>query len=154
MSKTLTEQTQVYTFLQKALDRQREQGSIMQVMLDQMRQIESNVKRVEENIEQRFSEVSELVQEVRDSVTLTDAECYELQSLVYALSVELAKTYFNGEDASKEEFSAQVGKFRRGIWKKVKERFEVAKYSHIRRVDFQEAVSFVNTITIKDFVTA
>jgi len=152
MSKLPVEQKQVYSFLQRALERQQEQGNIMQVMLDQMLQIESNVKRVEENVEQKFSQVNALVQEVRDSVTLTDAECYELQSKVHNLSVELTKEYFGEEDVDRKTFSEQVGKFRRGIWKLVKTKFGVARYSHIRRIDFTDAISFVESVGMKDFI--
>lgn len=146
------ENAKVYPFLQKLLERQDEQGGIMRVMLEQMVQIESNVKQIEENVEMKFGEMSKMVKEVRESITLTDAECYELQHAVHSKSVELVKTYLNGDDVPKEEFSKLVGKFRRLIWKKVKERYQVARYTHIRRIDFSDAMNFVSGITLSDFV--
>lgn len=153
------EKTKVYPFLQQLLDRQDEQSGIMRIMLEQMIQVESNVKQVEvniklveENVEQKFDEMTKMVQEVRDSVTLTDNECYELQSTVHSLSIEVVKEYLRGEEVSREEFSKLVGKFRRLIWKKVKERYKVARYSHIRRVDFDDAIKFVSNITLSDFI--
>lgn len=161
MNNAAPEQKQVYSFLQKALDRQQEQGNIMKVMLDQMQEIENSVKSiegnvriVEENVQQKFEAVTALVEKVQESVTLNDAECFEIQSEVHGLSNEFAKEYFSGEDVSREEFSKRVGMFRRGIWKRTKEKFQVAKYSHIRRIDFKAAKEYVGTIKMRDFIDA
>jgi chromosome segregation ATPase len=146
------EQKQVYSFLQKSIERQDEQGNLLRAMVGQMLQIEANVKQVEEKVEQKYTEMSSLVQKVSDSVTLTDAECFQLQSKVHTLSIELAKEYFGNEETDRKTFSDQVGKFRRGVWKLVKTKFSVARYSHIRRIDFDEVAAYVGTIGMKDFV--
>ncbi|AYB38523.1 ORF6C domain-containing protein [Brevibacillus laterosporus] len=147
-----TQASQVYPFLEKMLDRQQEQGGIMKVMLERMNQAERNVKKVEENVEQKFALMTEMVQEVRDSVTLNDEEKFKIQSAVHSLSIELTKEYLAGEEVSRDEFSKLVGKFRRRIWKELKSTFEVARYSHIRRAEFEESMKFVNDMSMSAFI--
>jgi hypothetical protein len=90
-----------------------------------------------------------MVQEVRDSVTLMDAECYQLQHGVRFKSNELTKHRFKETD---EKFNDMVGRYRRMIWSKLKDRFEVAKYSHIRRIDYDDAIDFINNFRPEDYI--
>ncbi|MNN86082.1 ORF6C domain protein [compost metagenome] len=90
-----------------------------------------------------------MVQEVRDSVTLTDAECYQIHQAVKLKTVELTKHRFKESDL---KFNEMVGKYRRLIWSNLKKRFEVAKYSHIRRIDFADAVEFVQFFQPEDYI--
>lgn len=83
-----------------------------------------------------------MVQEVRDSVTLTNAECAMLHSDVANKSISLARDRFNEEE---DDFKKVVGFYRRMIWKHLKEKYNVPKYNCIRRIDFEEARSFVQS---------
>lgn len=117
---------EVYSILQKSIDRD-------QLILNRMLGIEKNVER-------KFSEMTELVQEVRDSVTFTNAECAMMQSNVRNKAISLTKDRYTEEDG---DFKAVVGKHIRMIWKQLKEKYNVPKYNCIRRVDYEEAISFV-----------
>jgi hypothetical protein len=137
MSKPLAEipNNEVYSFIQKSLDRD-------QLILNHMLSIEKNV-------ENKFTEMSAMVKRVEDSVSLIDAECYDLKSVVFQKSIDLTKDRYQEEDG---EFSKMVGVHRRLIWKKLKERFKAARYTHIRRIDFENAVDFVRRFRIEDYI--
>lgn len=107
------------------------------------------MKQMQDDVAEKVGEVQMMVQEVRDSVTLTDAECYQLQSLVRKKSNGLTKDRYKESD---EKFKDMVGRYRRMIWSKLKERFEVAKYSHVRRIDFDDAVDFIKEFRPEDYI--
>lgn len=107
------------------------------------------MKQMQEDVAEKVGEVQMMVQEVRDSVTLTDAECYQLQSLVRKKSNSLTKDRYKESD---EKFKVLVGRYRRMVWSKLKDRFEVAKYSHVRRIDFDDAVDFIKEFRPEDYI--
>ncbi|MHA7963576.1 ORF6C domain-containing protein [Paenibacillus sp. CAU 1782] len=134
--------TDLIAMAERQLQLTESQGLALRTLLDGMRQIK-------EDVAEKYEEVQIMVQEVRDSVTLTDRECYDLQDAVRKTSARLTKDRYKESDL---EFKALVGKYRRMIWSKMKEHFEVAKYSHIRRVDFDDAVHFVKTFRPEDYI--
>ncbi|MGC5773656.1 ORF6C domain-containing protein [Paenibacillus pabuli] len=114
-----------------------------------IRGLVDGIRQMQEDVAEKVGEVQMMVQEVRDSVTLTDAECYQLQSLVRKKSNTLTKDRYKESD---EKFKDMVGRYRRMIWSKLKERFEVAKYSHVRRIDFDDAVDFIKEFRPEDYI--
>lgn len=114
-----------------------------------IRGLVDGIRQMQEDVAEKVGEVQMMVQEVRDSVTLTDAECYQLQSLVRKKSNALTKDRYKESD---EKFKDMVGRYRRMIWSKLKERFEVAKYSHVRRIDFDDAVDFIKEFRPEDYI--
>ncbi|MDK8188826.1 ORF6C domain-containing protein [Paenibacillus sp. UMB7766-LJ446] len=114
-----------------------------------IRGLVDGIRQMQEDVAEKVGEVQMLVQEVRDSVTLTDAECYQLQSLVRIKSNALTKDRYKESD---EKFKDMVGRYRRMIWSKLKDRFEVAKYSHVRRIDFDDAVDFIKEFRPEDYI--
>jgi len=114
-----------------------------------LRMLFNGMKQMQEDVSEKFEEVQVMVQEVRDSVTLTDRECYDLQHVVQIRSGKLTKDRFKETDG---DFKAMVGKYRRLMWSKLKEHFEVARYSHIRRVDFEDAIHFVQSFRPEDYI--
>lgn len=119
-----------------------QQGAALRMMFEGLGLIRTEI------IEHK-EEVQMMLQEVRDSVTLTDAECYQIQQTVKLKTNELTKHRYKESDL---KFNQMVGKYRRLIWSKMKERFEVAKYSHIRRIDFADAIEFVQFFQPEDYI--
>ncbi|MET3828596.1 uncharacterized protein YoxC [Paenibacillus sp. DS2363] len=114
-----------------------------------IRGLVDGIRQMQEDVAEKVGEVQMMVQEVRDSVTLTDAECYQLQSLVRKKSNSLTKDRYKESD---EKFKVLVGRYRRMVWSKLKDRFEVAKYSHVRRIDFDDAVDFIKEFRPEDYI--
>ncbi|AIQ68692.1 ORF6C domain-containing protein [Paenibacillus graminis] len=119
-----------------------QQGAVLRMMFEGLNAFKTEITEHKE-------EVQMMVQEVRDSVTLTDAECYQIHQAVKLKTVELTKHRFKESDL---KFNEMVGKYRRLIWSNLKKRFEVAKYSHIRRIDFADAVEFVQFFQPEDYI--
>ncbi|OME55157.1 ORF6C domain-containing protein [Paenibacillus odorifer] len=119
-----------------------QQGAAVRMLFDGMVAIKSEMAEDKE-------EMKMMVQEVRDSVTLIDAECDLMQQAVRLKSIELTKHRFKD---SNMKFNEMVGRCRRMIWSKLKENFSVAKYSHLRRIDFEDAIEFVKNFQPEDYI--
>jgi hypothetical protein len=145
MAKQLAKQSerQMFSILEAQLKRQDEQGRTIHTMFDGM-------KTMYGEFTEGMEEIKMLVQEVRDSKTITDTECYELQSAVALKSISLTKDRINEEE--EEYFPKVVGKYRWMIWKHLKRKFHVPKYNHIRRIDFEEARTFVLNFRPEDYI--
>ncbi|MFS0837233.1 ORF6C domain-containing protein [Paenibacillus sp. 1P03SA] len=148
MSKQLVEQKQVFSFLEKALEKSKQQDAAMEAVLEHMKMLHDNVFDMKTEVNERFVEMNILVQEVRDSVTLSNSECADLQSAVGKKSVQLTKERFEPGD----DFLKLVGKNRNLIWKKLKQKFNVHKYIYVRRIDFQEALEFVKAYKPEKYI--
>lgn len=142
MSKQLAEQHQVYSFLQKTLEKSREQDNALQLMLNRMLEVETNVN-------ETAAEIKVLAKEIRDENRLLPSEIDELFEAVVAKSVSLAKVRNEEED---EHFPRVVGKYRKFIWSKLKKRFGTSKYIHIKRIDFNPALQFVAEFNPEDYI--
>ncbi|MDH6373579.1 hypothetical protein M2444_005411 [Paenibacillus sp. PastF-3] len=119
-----------------------QQGAAVRMLFDGMVAIKTEMAEDKE-------EMKMMVQEVRDSVTLIDAECDQMQQAVRVKSNELTKHRFKDSDM---KFKEMVGRYRRMIWSKLKENFSVAKYSHLRRIDFDDAIEFVRNFQPEDYI--
>ncbi|MNN58668.1 ORF6C domain protein [compost metagenome] len=128
--------------LEKQIQRQDEQGKAIHLMFD-------SIKSMYSEFATGMAEMQHMVQEVRDTVTLTNAECTLVHSEVAAKSFSLAKDRYSEEDG---DFRKVVGKYRRLIWKQLKEKFNVPKYNCIRRIDFNEAIQFVSNFKPENFI--
>lgn len=122
-----------FSMIELQMRHQEEQGKTIQMMFDRM-------KSMYDDFSDKFSAMENMVQEVRDSVTITNAECFKLLSAVATKSIQLTKDrYEEGE----QSFKKVVGSYRRMIWKALKESYNVPKYNCIRHVDFDTAMMFV-----------
>lgn len=135
-------QTDFLAVVEQQMQLTEAQGMAIRVLVEGIKQMQSDVA-------EKVEEVQIMVQEVRDSVTLVDAECFQLQQAVRFKSNELTKHRYKESD---EKFKDMVGRYRRMIWSKLKERFEVAKYSHIRRIDFDDSIEFVRDFRPEDYI--
>ncbi|OMD87777.1 MULTISPECIES: ORF6C domain-containing protein [Paenibacillus] len=138
----MSDTNQILAVVNQQLQVTEQQGAALRMMFEGLESFKADI------IEHK-EEVQMMVQEVRDSVTLTDAECYQLQHAVRLKSAQLTKDRYKETD---EKFKDIVGRHRRSIWSKLKERFEVAKYSHIRRIDFEDAIEFIKTFRPEDYL--
>lgn len=128
--------------IERQLQMSEQQGAALRMLFEGIRQMRDDVS-------EKVEEVQIMVQEVRDSVVLNDHEAFMVRAAVHAKSVELTRDRYKDSD---EKFNTVVGRHRRMIWSKLKDRFEVAKYSHIRRVDYTDAIDFVDSFRPEDYI--
>jgi uncharacterized protein YoxC len=139
---SLAEQPDFLSVVERQMQMTESQGLAIRALVEGIKQMHSDVT-------EKVEEVQMMVQEVRDSVTLTDAECFQLQYAVRTKSNTLTKDRYKETD---EKFNVVVGRHRRMIWSKLKDRFSVAKYSHIRRIDFDDSLDFARNFRPEDYL--
>jgi ORF6C domain len=134
------EETGVFAIIQSQIN-------ASQMMLNEIRQIKHDVVKIETNVATMF-------QELKDSITINDAERSVLQSIVRGEAYRAAKKYVLGNSAMHaKKGSAEEAQIRemagfgmRYLWKRLKDKYDVACYHHVRRVDFEEAKRFLEGI--------
>src|SRR5690625_2218681 len=109
------------TVLKFNLERQNDQANALIQIIEKVEQIESNVN-------EKYSEVKEIVNEVRDRVTIDHEDQQELKSIVAKKSYAIANDYYG----DKEEYGAEIrelaGYAIRRHWKMLKDYFRVTRY--------------------------
>lgn len=110
------------------------------------------------NTKQEMIEISQKANErfdyIENTITLRDSECTELQRAVMLKAAELTKAFLEIQSVSpvsKNYYSSKKGQFIRLVYKRIKSRFNVHKYTLVTHVEFGKAMEFVNDIKLNDF---
>lgn len=122
-----------------------EQGKILFQVVERMEQQEKRV-------DQKVTEVKELVAAVDKKVHLDDGEAMEIQAIVSKKAWEFAKEYFEGQAPSQNMYMSKVGQFRGNLYRRLKKEFNVHKYTSIKHTDFDIAYDFIDRIELADFM--
>lgn len=132
-------------FLQNHIRQTNEQGQ-------QLEQIIERMLDMEDRVENRVS----YVEEIKKEVPITYEQQKELQSIVQSKSNEFTREYYkNGIPVEKcyqsELFKKKKGQFIRAMWTRLKEYFNVPRYTAIQKVDYERTKQFLKMIAFKDF---
>lgn len=138
------EKTRDLNALSFTLQRQDEQSKVLQEVI-------ATVIETKDEIVDIRQEIKKDVQDLRDSITLNEKECLDMQSEVFAKALTFANLYYHDGKPSTNLFMSKVGQFRHLIWKKLKEKYKTRKYVMIRRIDYKEAMDFIKSIRIDWF---
>lgn len=125
----------------------------LQQQLENQLVIVKEMQVMKEDMTKIHSEIKQDVQELRDTITLTDSERSNLQSAVQSKANELTKDLFKKE-VSDDLFLMKSGHFRSVIYKRIKETFNITSYFKVRRIDFKHAmqvVEMVQLLNLKDY---
>ncbi|MCD8916329.1 ORF6C domain-containing protein [Staphylococcus simulans] len=136
-------------FLQNHIKQTNEQGRQLEEILNKMLEMEDRV-------ENHVSYVETMVEEIKKEVPITYEQQKELQSIVQTKSNEFTKEYYkNGipvdERYQSELFKKKKGQFIRAMWTRLKEYFNVPRYTAIQKVDYDRTKQFLLMIAFKDF---
>ena len=126
---------------------------------EQVKQLEEVITRMldmEDRVENRVSYVEDMVEEIKKEVPITYEQQKELQSIVQTKSNQFTRQYYkNGFPVDgkyhNELFKKKKGQFILAMWTKVKEYFNVPRYTAIQKVDYDRTKQFVEMIDFKDF---
>ena len=121
------------------------------VLVEEMRTMKEDVSDMKVDMDQKFEQTSNLLKKVSDSITLNEAECLVLQSIVGKKASAFTRTYFI--DSARYSYNLEMskqGQFIRILWTRLKHHFGVRKYVLIRRVDFEKAVDFLESVRFSD----
>lgn len=139
----MSNELQSMDVLKQALVTQNQHGEALLAVIERM---EEQEKRVESKI----VEVKSLVEAVDKKVHIDDGEAHEIQKLVNVRSAEFAK-YFLEEKGFDDPFDtniflAKIGQIRGVIYKRLKRKFNVTKYTHIKHTSFDDAINYLESI--------
>lgn len=129
--------------LKHSLRTQNEQGKALIAVIERVEKIETNVNK-------KYAQVTEIVEEVRNRVHLEEADANRIKSIIGRKSYAIAKVKYPDKDKYGAEYLELVGYARREIYKRLKTHFNVTKYTAIRHVDREQAISFVESIKLGD----
>ena len=138
-------------FLQNHIKQTNEQGKQLEEVLNRMLDMEDRV-------ENRVSYVEDMVEEIRKEVPITYEQQKELQSIVQSKANEFTREYYKDgfpvyERYQSELFKKKKGQFIRAMWTRLKEYFNVPRYTAIQKVDYERTKQFLTMIAFKDFKT-
>lgn len=101
-----------------------------------------------------YQKTNERFDYIENTITLRDSECTELQRAVMLKAAELTKVFLESQSVSpvsQNYYSSKKGQFIRLVYKRIKSRFNVHKYTLVTHVEFGKAMEFVNDIKLNDF---
>lgn len=125
----------VHSFIRKSIDNQKSNVQTMELMFNEVQDIHAEVK--------------VLAKQISDENRLLPSEIDDLFEAVRMKSIEIVKMSTNLEG---DDFKKEVGKTRRFIWSKMKKKFGTSKYIHLPRKFFDEALDFVNTFSLTNYI--
>lgn len=135
------------------LQRQNEQGEALVQVLNQVTEIANRMDQQEQRVDKRIDEAEALLDKMSTQVTVTYEEQKNIASMVSRIATYCTKEHERREQTqfSNNLFKAWKGRFISRIYSKLKARMDAVRYTSIRRVDYQEALDFLTTITYVSF---
>lgn len=129
------------SFVEKSLEKSRAQDAAIEAILVEMKGIRDEVK-------SDVKDVKEMVVEVRNRVHLEEADANKIKSIVGKKAHAISKQKYSDTKEYGAEYLELVGYARRHVYKRLKEHFNVTKYTAIRHVDREKAINFVSSIVL------
>jgi|SRR5699024_2105893 len=127
--------------LKFSLARQNEQAEALIAVIERVEEIESNMN-------EKYDRMSGMVKEVENRVHLEEADANMIKSIVGSKAHAIAKKHYPDTNSYGAEYLELVGYARREVYGKLKKHFNVTKYTAIRHVDREQALSFVESIVL------
>lgn len=139
----LTKDTGSLDFLKQQVGMQREQAEVMLQIIERMDEQE---KRVDDKV----GHVEKLVEDVSKKVHIDEKEMYDIRSIVQRKAWEFAKIRLEfagfGDLPNTDLILSKQGHFRMSLYKRLKNRFNVTKFTHIPHVKFEEACDYLESV--------
>lgn len=96
-----------------------------------------------------YDEIREEFNDFKNTVPLTGPQADRLHAFCSRKGHQFTRQYFD-EEVSQELYSKKYGHLIRGIFTVIKKKYEVNKYNQVRRVDGEQAIAFVENLTLND----
>ncbi|MEY8603579.1 ORF6C domain-containing protein [Staphylococcus nepalensis] len=116
-------------------------NSILQ-MYDELTQMKTEFREL-------YGEIKKEFDDFKNTVPLTGPQADRLHAFCSRKGHQFTKQYF-GQEVSQELYSKKYGHLIRGIFTAIKKKYEVNKYSQVRRIDGEQAIVFVENLTLND----
>ena len=126
------------------LQAQQNQGQALIQALEKVYEIEDKMT----DFESKLDEARALVNDVTKQITINYEEQKELQSIVAKIAQDATKEHEKKLDTkfSDNLFKAWKGRFINLIYKYIKRRMNVVRYTAVKRIDFNELKMYLDTL--------
>ena len=135
----------------QTLGLQTEQAEALKQVIQEVINTKQEVIEAKQEMIEISQKTNERFDYIENTITLRDSECTELQRAVMLKAAELVKEFLEGQSVSQNYYSSKKGQFIRLVYKRIKSRFNVHKYTLVTHVEFGKAMEFVNDIKLNDF---
>ena len=135
----------------QTLGMQTEQAEALKQVIQEVINTKQEVIEAKQEMIEISQKTNERFDYIENTITLRDSECTELQRAVMLKAAELVKEFLDGQSVSQNYYSSKKGQFIRLVYKRIKSRFNVHKYTLVTHVEFGKAMEFVNGIKLNDF---
>lgn len=135
----------------RTLGMQTEQAEALKQVIQEVINTKQEVIEAKQEMIEISQKTNERFDYIENTITLRDSECTELQRAVMLKASELVKEFLYGQSVSQNYYSSKKGQFIRLVYKRIKSRFNVHKYTLVTHVEFGKAMEFVNDIKLNDF---
>ena len=135
----------------QTLGMQTEQAEALKQVIQEVINTKQEVIEAKQEMIEISQKTNERFDYIENTITLRDSECTELQRSVMLKSSELVKEFLDGQSVSQNYYSSKKGQFIRLVYKRIKSRFNVHKYTLVTHVEFGKAMEFVNDLKLNDF---
>lgn len=139
---------EIISFVEESLKKSREQDNAIEAMLLEMKNIKEETASMKDEVKDDVKDVRNMVVEVRNRVHLEEADANKIKSIVAKKSHEIAKQKYGDSKEYGAEYRELLGYARRRVYKKLKNRFNVTKYTAIRHVDREAAKDYAESIVL------
>ncbi|API89009.1 hypothetical protein BKP56_06960 [Marinilactibacillus sp. 15R] len=133
--------------LKFTLQRQDDQSKALQKVIEVISETKNEIVDIK-------SEIKQDVQEIRDSITVNYEEQQTIKSIIGVKAKKMTLEYFDKENLDKQNhdlFAKKYGQIIQVIYRYLKNRFEVPRYTSIKRIEFQTAINYLDSITLSQF---
>lgn len=135
----------------RTLGMQTEQAEALKKVIQEVINTKQEVIEAKQEMIEISQKTNERFDYIENTITLRDSECTELQRAVMLKAAELVKEFLDCQSVSQNYYSSKKGQFIRLVYKRIKSRFNVHKYTLVTHVEFGKAMEFVNDIKLNDF---
>lgn len=112
------------------------------VLVEETQALRDEVKQTAEKTERRLHKIE-------TTYPMLDTEADRLQSIATIKAHQFTSQFF-GEEVSQELYMKKFGHLISGIYRSVKKEFHVRKYTLVLHVEAEQAIAFVENLTLKD----
>lgn len=153
MNKALVPNKEVYSFLRHSMEKSKAQDNALEVVINRMEEIESNVIGVRDEVLVLKNEVKGDLDDMRNRITI-DYECQKtLQSIVKRKSNAIAVDHYEDYEKFGAEIRELSGYATRILWGIFKKRYFLTRYTSLRQVDYEKGKDFLKDINLgSDFI--
>lgn len=112
------------------------------VLVEETQALRDEVKQTAQRTERRLHKIE-------TTYPMLDTEADRLQSIATIKAHQFTSQFF-GEEVSQELYMKKFGHLISGIYRSVKKEFHVRKYTLVLHVEADQAIAFVENLTLKD----